>query len=139
MKLWIRSPRTDLAYAGLLLGALLLATCASALGGCALGADARPHFRFASSDRTFLIHIQSFSLETGVLRAMDHRHNIEWEMRCTLPAQQWPELMAGKGLGVKMRLDGDEHGVELNMARRRPAGKWQMEWVDFDPERQVLL
>jgi hypothetical protein len=127
MKLWIRNPRTDLAYAGLLLAAMLLATCS----------DARAHFRFGEG--TGYLSIQSFDRETGELIGFDKLHGLRWEMTCRLERAERDALIAGSGILAPMRFQKNRHTAELRLGRLRPGKDAELDWVAFEPRKLVLL
>ena len=110
-----------------LLLVLLLAGSAGAAG----------HFRLGKGK--FSVQIRSFDRATGLLEAKDYRHNIRWEMRCRLPLEQRQHLVAERGAMVKMRFQKDEHTAELQLGRPDAHGNYQLAWVVFDLQRQILL
>ena len=110
-------------------------------------AGAEPHFRLGKGK--YWVQIRSFDRATGLLNVKDYRHNLRWEMLCQLPREQRQQLVAERGLMVKMRFcapgacasgaQPDEHTVELRLGRPDSNGNYQLAWVLFSPQRLILL
>ena len=100
-------------------------------------AGAAAHFHLGKGK--FWVQIHSFDRTTGMLEAKDLRHNIRWEMLCQLPREQRQHLVAERGVMVKMRFQEDQHTAELQLGRPDSNGNYQLAWVVFTPQRQILL
>lgn len=112
------------------LALLLVLLLSSAVGAAA-------HFHLGKGK--FWVQIRSFDRTTGMLEAKDLRHNIRWEMFCQLPLEQRQHLVAERGVMVKMRFQKDQHTAELQLGRPDARGHFQLAWVVFIPQRQILL
>lgn len=100
-------------------------------------ASAAAHFQLGKGKSW--VQIRSFEHITGLLKAKDYRHNIRWEMICQLPLEQRQQLVAERGLMVKMRFQQDQHTVELRLGRPDSKGNYHLAWVVFTPQRLILL
>lgn len=100
-------------------------------------AGAAAHFQLGKGK--FLVQIRSFDRTTGTLQAKDLLHNIRWEMLCQLPLEARQQLVAERGVMVKMRFQKDQHTVELQLGRPDARGHFKLAWVVFIPQRQILL
>ena len=100
-------------------------------------AGAAAHFRLGKIN--CWVQIRSFDRVTGMLEAKDYLHNIRWEMLCQLPREERQDLVAGRGVMVKMRFRKDEHTAELRLGRPDARGHYHLAWVAFDLQRQILL
>lgn len=111
------------------LAVLFLCLCASLV--------LQAHFKLGKGK--FSVQIRSFDRATGLLTAKDYLHNIRWEMLCQLPLEQRQQLVAERGVVVKMRFQKDQHTAELQLARPDARVHHQLAWVPFDLQRQILL
>ncbi len=103
----------------------------------AVSTGAAAHFHLGKGK--FWVQIRSFDRATGLLNVKDYRHNLRWEMVCELPLEERQQLVAERGLMVKMRFQKDEHRVELRLGRPDLKGNYQLAWVLFSPQRLILL
>ncbi len=112
------------------LALLLVLLLAGSVGAAA-------HFHLGKGK--FWVQIRSFDRTTGILSAKDLRHNIRWEMLCQLPLEARQQLVAERGVMVKMRFQKDDHTAELQLGRPDANGNYELAWVVFIPQQQILL